>query len=123
MPDTTSRGRIVIAGGSGFLGLSLATHLTNHGWSVVVLSRRPPQCDGPWSYTSWDARTQGEWNQSLDGAFGLINLAGRSVDCIKTPNHQDEILRSRTEATRALGLAVRSMKAPPPVWVQMSTAH
>jgi uncharacterized protein (TIGR01777 family) len=59
----------------------------------------------------------------LDGAAGLVNLAGRSVDCIKTPDHQDEILRSRVEATRVLGLAMRSVESPPPVWVQMSTAH
>src|SRR5439155_1371528 len=36
---------------------------------------------------------------------------------------QDEILRSRVEATRVLGLAVRTVDSPPPVWVQMSTAH
>jgi uncharacterized protein len=48
---------------------------------------------------------------------------GRSVDCIKTPDHLDEILRSRVEATRVLGAAVRSINSPPPVWVQMSTAH
>jgi len=48
---------------------------------------------------------------------------GRSVDCIKTPDHQDEILRSRIEATRVLGIAVRGVDRPPPVWVQMSTAH
>jgi uncharacterized protein (TIGR01777 family) len=59
----------------------------------------------------------------LDGASGLINLVGRSVDCIKTRSHQDEILRSRIESTRVLGLAVRSVDRPPPVWVQMSTAH
>ncbi|MEM9646004.1 MAG: DUF1731 domain-containing protein, partial [Planctomycetota bacterium] len=39
------------------------------------------------------------------------------------PNHQDEILRSRVESTRVLGLAMREAAAPPPVWVQMSTAH
>jgi uncharacterized protein (TIGR01777 family) len=59
----------------------------------------------------------------LDGAAGLVNLVGRSVDCIKTPDHQDEILRSRVEATRILGEAVRNSDAPPPAWVQMSTAH
>jgi uncharacterized protein len=48
---------------------------------------------------------------------------GRSVDCIKTPDHQDEILRSRVEATRVLGAALRAIDNPPPVWVQMSTAH
>jgi uncharacterized protein (TIGR01777 family) len=71
----------------------------------------------------WDARTLGDWRRELNGASGLVNLAGRSVDCIKTPDHQDEILRSRVEATRVLGLAVRSVEKPPPVWVQMSTTH
>jgi uncharacterized protein (TIGR01777 family) len=116
-------GRIVIAGGSGFLGVSLAKHLSSHGASVVILSRNAPKVAGPWSHLSWDARTLGEWKSGLDGAGGLINLAGRSVDCIKTPDHQDEILRSRVEATRALGHAMRSIMSPPPVWVQMSTAH
>lgn len=123
MTDNSNRGRVVIAGGSGFLGLSLAMHLTKAGWPVVILSRNPPPRDGQWLHVGWDARSVGEWRQSLDGACGLVNLVGRSVDCIKTPEHQDEILRSRTEATRALGLAVRSVAAPPPVWIQMSTAH
>ena len=52
-----------------------------------------------------------------------MNLVGRSVDCIDTPDHQDEILRSRVEATHVLGLAMRHVAFPPPVWVQMSTAH
>lgn len=53
----------------------------------------------------------------------MVNLAGRTVDCIKTPDHQDEILRSRVESTRVLGQAVRAIDQPPPVWVQMGTAH
>ncbi len=116
-------GRVVIAGGSGFLGVSLATHLAALGASVVVLSRTPPKVSGPWKHVAWDARTLGDWRSELDGASGLVNLTGRSVDCIKTPDHQDEILRSRVESTRVLGLAVRSVDSPPPVWVQMSTAH
>jgi hypothetical protein len=71
----------------------------------------------------WDARTLGDWKRELDGVDGLINLVGRSVDCIKTPDHQDEILRSRLEATCVLGKAMRSVDSPPPIWVQMSTAH
>jgi uncharacterized protein (TIGR01777 family) len=123
MPGNTDRGRVIIAGGSGFLGVSLATHLANKGWAVVILSRHQPRRDGPWSHVLWDARTLEDWSRTLEGASGLVNLVGRSVDCIKTPDHQDEILRSRLEATRVLGLAVRSVTTPPPVWVQMSTAH
>jgi uncharacterized protein len=123
MTENRQSARIVIAGGSGFLGVSLATHLAASGGSIVLISRHLPKARGPWRHVSWDARTLGDWRRELDGAIGLVNLAGRSVDCIKTPDHQDEILRSRLEATRVLGLAVRTVESPPPVWVQMSTAH
>jgi uncharacterized protein (TIGR01777 family) len=113
----------VIAGGSGFLGVSLARHLARLGHSIVILSRSPPKPSGAWHHVTWDARIVGDWCRVLDGAAGLVNLAGRSVDCIKTPAHQDEILRSRIESTQVLGAAVRSVDNPPPVWVQMSTAH
>ncbi|MBI3863292.1 MAG: DUF1731 domain-containing protein [Planctomycetia bacterium] len=115
--------RVVIAGGSGFLGLSLARHLAALGYDVTLLSRRPPRPSGPWKHVVWDARTAGEWRRELEGAWGVVNLAGRNVDCIKTPDHQDEILRSRVEATCALGAALRGIDSPPPVWVQMSSAH
>lgn len=116
-------GKIVIAGGSGFLGISLAEHFASRGANVVILARHPPRTSGVGRHVAWDARTLGSWSRELDGARGLINLAGRSVDCIKSPDHQDEILRSRVESTRVLGQAARTLDAPPPVWVQMSTAH
>jgi uncharacterized protein len=123
MDQSNSREPIAIAGGSGFLGISLATHLIEAGYPVVVLSRKPPAVSGSWQHVAWDARTLGDWRMALEGAASLVNLVGRSVDCIKTPDHQDEILRSRVEATLVLGAAMRSIERPPPVWVQMSTAH
>jgi hypothetical protein len=65
----------------------------------------------------------GAWAEELEGASALVNLVGRTVDCIKTPDHCDEILRSRVEATRVLGQALEQLPQPLPVWVQMSTAH
>lgn len=115
--------RVVIAGGSGFLGVSLALHLARTGWRIVILSRSRPRIAGPWEHVAWDARSPGPWSACLDGATGLVNLVGRTVDCVKTPDHCDEILRSRVEATRVLGDACRAVAAPPPAWVQMSTAH
>lgn len=123
MDNEQHSNKVVIAGGSGFLGVSLATSLAATGKSVVILSRHPPKVAGPWRHVTWDARTLGDWCGELNGAAGLVNLAGRSVDCMKTPDHQDEIVRSRVEATRALGQAVRAVDKPPPVWVQMSTGH
>ncbi len=115
--------RIVIAGGSGFLGVSLAQHLAGLNWKITLLSRNPPKIAGPWEHVAWTGRTLGDWTTALDGASALVNLAGRTVDCIKTPDHQDEILRSRVESTRILGEAMRRIESPPKVWVQMSTAH
>lgn len=121
MPN--SHAPVVIAGGSGFVGTSLAIHLKGKGIPCVILSRSPPVSRGACDYVHWDGRRLGEWQQVLSGARALVNLAGRSVDCRKTPDHVDEILRSRVESTRVLGQAMRNLDAPPPVWVQMSTAH
>ncbi len=113
----------MIAGGTGFLGLNLARHLADDDCEVVLISRNRPAEEGRWIHARWDGRTLGEWADHLEGAAGLVNLTGRSVDCIKTPDHCDEILRSRVEPTRVLGQAVRQVRRPPPVWVQMATAH
>src|SRR5688572_30378943 len=115
--------RVVVAGGTGFLGENLARHLVACGCEVIAISRRRPAGDRGWQHATWDARRVGDWARHLDGADALVNLAGRSVDCIKTPDHCDEILRSRVESTEALGRALQDVKTLPRVWVQMGTAH
>lgn len=122
MADLSGK-RIVIAGGSGFLGRSMAEYFTDRQAVVTVLTRSGNDGGTRWSSVRWDGRSLGAWRSCLDGADGLVNLAGRSVNCIKTPDHQDEILRSRIDSTRVLGEAVRTISQPPAVWVQMSTAH
>ena len=118
-----SKERVVIAGGSGFLGLNLARHLSDQSVEVVVLGRHEPLETGRWTFALWDGRSLGEWTSHLENARALVNLAGRTVDCIKTPDHCDEILRSRVETTAVLGRALASLDREPRVWVQMSTAH
>ncbi len=124
MSAREASGPVVIAGGSGFVGLSLAHHLASASASVTLLSRNPPRVAGPWTHVRWDGRTlEGGWAEALSGASALVNLTGRSVDCVKTPDHVDEIVRSRVESTLALGRALRAVRNPPPVWAQMSTGH
>ncbi|MFK8162123.1 MAG: TIGR01777 family oxidoreductase [Lewinella sp.] len=114
---------VVIAGGTGFIGQSLANQLSASGYSCTLIGRHRPTNLNGHDFAQWDGRTVGPWAQALEGAAGLVNLAGRSVDCIKTPDNIDQILRSRVESTAVLGEALRQIKVPPPVWVQMSTAH
>ena len=56
-------GRVVIAGGTGFLGENLARHLTGVGCEVVVMSRHPSRGNGRWRHAVWDVRTVGDWVQ------------------------------------------------------------
>ena len=61
---------------------------------VILLSRHRPAEDARWQHVTWDARTTGDSVSVLDGANALVNLTGRTVDCVKTPDQCDEILRS-----------------------------
>ncbi len=115
--------RVVIAGGSGFLGQSMASSFAGYGAEVTILSRSVPRAAGTWTHHFWDGKTLSDWAAAIDGSDAVVNLAGRTVNCIKTPDHCDEIVRSRVESTRVLGEAMRAVNSPPPVWVQMSTAH
>jgi uncharacterized protein len=124
--STTSGQRIVIAGGSGFLGRGLAHFLHEHGYDSTILSRDAHPGDGfppNTRWLTWDARTLGDWASCLEGARAVVNLVGRSVDCRKTQRNKRIILESRVNSCRALGEAMRSVSNPPPVWVQSGTAH
>jgi uncharacterized protein (TIGR01777 family) len=52
----------------------------------------------------------------------VINLAGRSVDCRYTADNRADILRSRVESTAILGKAIQSLRFPPRLWLNASTA-
>jgi hypothetical protein len=110
--------RIVIAGGSGFLGNRLRDMFKEQGYEVIVLSRSRNSGD----FRQWDGKTRGEWANSIEGAYALINMAGRTVNCRYNDENKAEILRSRIESTRILGEVVSSCKVPPKYWLNSSTA-
>ncbi|MDA0840013.1 MAG: TIGR01777 family oxidoreductase [Planctomycetota bacterium] len=113
--------KIVIAGGSGFLGRTLIKWFGRSGRELVVLSRRPAEMEGA-RIAIWDGRTVGEWAKELDGAEALINLAGRSVDCRYHARNRRAVMDSRVDSTRALGEAICRCSNPPTVWLNSSTA-
>src|SRR5262245_45881771 len=98
--------RIILAGGSGFLGGALAKHFRALGWLVVVLTRSPKTRTDGVKEIAWDPRTVGDWARELDGADAVINLTGRSVDCRYTAKNRQDIIASRVDSTRAVGQAI-----------------
>ena len=119
--------KVVILGGSGFLGGLCRRYFRGNGAQVVVISRRCPEAldtgiDGTRDWVDWNDGPE-TWSRVLDGADAVINLVGRSVNCRKTPAHCDEILRSRVESVRHLAQALQPLGKCPPVWIQAGTAH
>jgi uncharacterized protein (TIGR01777 family) len=114
---------IILAGGTGTMGRILQEHFVRQGNRVVVLTRDPGHHHRPGvAFLPWDGRTLGPWASELEGARAVINLAGRSVDSRYTARNRALILRSRVDATRVLGEAVRQCTVPPALWINMSTA-
>jgi len=118
---STPAKRVVLAGGSGFLGRALAQSLMARGMEPVVLTRSPGH-GGRVREIAWDGRAPGEWCHEIDGADAVINLTGRTVDCRYHARNRRLILDSRVESTRALGDAIGKCAKPPRVWLNSSTA-
>ncbi len=114
---------VVIAGGSGSLGRSLAADLTCRGHDAVILTRRPDPAI-PFRQVRWDGVGEGDWVEELatdPQRTAVVNLAGRLVDARPTPSTIAELRASRVDPTLALVKASRSLGVPLARWVQGST--
>lgn len=115
--------RVVIAGGSGFLGQELIGELKPDFPEIVVLTRGPDRTDGNVRYIHWDAKTLSDWAKYIDGADAIVNLVGRTVNCRKTAYNKKVILDSRVDSVKVLADAAKQAANPPKTWIQSATAH
>ena len=123
--------RVVIAGGTGFLGSPLAETYAEDGHDVRLLTRGLPPGDSRHesgtgvpgiSRVGWnpDGRT-GPWAEAISGADAVINLAGASIHGKRwTPQRKAELRDSRIGATRSLAAAIAEAAVGPTVFVSSS---
>jgi uncharacterized protein (TIGR01777 family) len=116
--------KIVIAGGSGFLGQPLTHELIAKGHEVVVLTRGRSESTGGVRSVTWPGTpgdTTGTWAAEIDGADAVINLAGAGIaDKRWSAARKLELRQSRTDSTRALVEAIRSATKRPTVFLSGS---
>jgi uncharacterized protein (TIGR01777 family) len=117
-PSAEPSSRIVIAGGSGFIGSALAAHFVEKGHDVVVLTRAAHARKDGVREVAWNGRSFGPWAKELDGASAVINLTGKNVNCRHTDKNRREIIASRVVSVRAIADAIGASATPVPVWVQ-----
>lgn len=112
--------KVVIAGGSGFIGRALVSEFVAAGYEAVVLSRSARPVPGA-RVVTWDARSpQQQWVGELEGASAVVNLCGENVLQRWTPANLERIHESRIGTTRLIGAAITECKEPPAAWVNAS---
>jgi uncharacterized protein (TIGR01777 family) len=124
--------RIVVTGGTGFIGRSLVRSLSERGDDVVVLSRgHDTLCPGPRAgcmrgsgkveLATWTPEQGGDWQRVVDGADAVIHLAGASVlDGRWTPEFKKVLRSSRIASTKLLAEAIARAEKKPRVFVSGS---
>jgi hypothetical protein len=115
--------RLVIAGGTGFIGSNLTRRLVRGGHSITLLSRRSsPASDTAAIKTEvWDAASPGPWHAAINGADAVVNLVGERIDARRWTTAQKARIRSsRLDATRALVRAMGEAANRPKILVNAS---
>lgn len=126
--------RVVISGGTGFIGRVLVKTLTERGDDVVVLGRGRaagggdlgPKAEssrgaGKVDFATWTPEKAGDWQKVVDGADAIIHLAGAGVlDESWTPARKEVLRSSRIESTRLLAEAIARADKKPRVFVSSS---
>jgi len=114
--------KVILAGGSGYIGKVLASFYSERANEVVVLTRGISALKGNVRFVHWNGKDVSDWSKELEGADLLVNLTGKNVNCRYNQRNKNEILNSRINATAALGKAVSQLSVPPRVWIQSASA-
>ena len=104
--------KVVIAGGTGFIGSYLEKRFLENGYTVLIVSRNE-------GHVSWKPL---ELVEAFDGAELVINLAGKSINCRHTELNKKAILDSRLNTTLWIGNAALSCNKPPDLGINASAA-
>lgn len=121
----TEAKRVVVTGATGMIGRVLCQNLSARGYQVVAFSRDPRKArqlaPGAAEYVAWQPTESGPWAGALDGAYGVIHLAGASLFGKRwSESYKREIVASREIGTRGLVNAMAAARIKPQVFVSMS---
>ena len=101
--------RIIVAGGTGFIGTALTKSLLAKGHQVWILTRNPHTArlvEGA-RVVGWDGRTTTGWGELVSQVDAIVNLAGESLGSGPWIGaRKKRILSSRVEAGKAISAAI-----------------
>jgi len=113
--------KLFITGASGFVGQALLPALKLEGYDVVAVSRKVRDTASGVRWVLGDPVTVDDWQREVDGAFGLINLAGEPIIGKRwTPEQKKALRDSRVVTTQNLVTAIAQARQKPSVLVSAS---
>ncbi|MEO7070412.1 MAG: SDR family NAD(P)-dependent oxidoreductase, partial [Nostocoides sp.] len=117
--------RVIVTGATGLIGREVCKGLIARGYDVVVFSRNPDSArtkvPGAADYISWTPAESGPWAAQLDGAWGVISLAGASIAGKRwNDDYKRQIRDTRVVGTRGLIKAMAAAQEKPKVFVSGS---
>jgi len=117
--------KIVITGGTGFIGRALSQQLLDHDYHVVVLTRNVERAKSILSPrvipVQWDGKTLAGWVKQIENASAVVNLAGDNIASgLWTRKKKQRVIESRINAGKAIVTAIRQLKSKPGVLIQAS---
>lgn len=114
--------KILITGGSGFLGTAIIEKLIRlGGYEIIVLDLREPRIQQPLvRFVKTDLSRGLPENQNFKNPYAVINLAGKTIAGRWTKNHKDLIYKTRVHGTRNLVALFQNEKFRPEVLVNAS---
>ena len=95
--------KILITGGTGFVGSNLAKSLVHAGHQVIAVGRsEPPQRpdNDSYDFITADTTLSGPWQEALADADAVVNLAGATIFKRWTEKYKKQIYDSRILTTR-----------------------
>ncbi|OYT73831.1 MAG: TIGR01777 family protein [Chloracidobacterium sp. CP2_5A] len=113
--------KLFVTGASGFVGQALLPALKLEGYDVVALSRKVRDASSGIRWVLGNPLEADDWQREVDGAFGVINLAGEPIVGKRwTPEQKKTLRDSRVVTTQNLVAAIAQAKRKPSVLVSAS---
>lgn len=111
--------KVLISGGSGFIGNRMSEMLSDMGYEVWLLSRG--KGNGTYPTIQWDVKNQQLNAKELENYKYIFNLAGAGiVDQPWTDSRKKEILNSRVDSVNLLYEAIKQLDKKPKAFVSAS---
>ncbi len=115
--------KIIISGGSGFIGKNLSKYLSNKGYEINILTRNTDKCNKLDSikYHKIDFNSIENTAKIIEGAYSIINLSGASIVGKKwSSKYKQEIYNSRINTSNFLVKTINSLENPPKSFINAS---